>query len=143
MPKRSKSQSGHMFKRRPRTAAPPLPERPSAPQGLCYDTPQEFLRFGSNRRKPVSSRPVVTLFVYLGIVYCLPGTSQKRGQFFHIHPEQCASRSRHSAGLTKDTYLTHEYEALSVARVPELRALGQLHAERRHRLLTWAASRWR
>ena len=114
--------------RRPSKAAPPSPA-PIGPSdgatqfahGFCYLSPQSVLAFGSDRREPVSWRPVVSLRAKRGIRYVLPATTKPRADFFHLEKERCfVSGAR---PIEKDGYLAPWVEAVRLGELIELGVL--------------------
>jgi hypothetical protein len=84
---------------------------PDWADGFCYAAKQSHLIFGSDRKKPVNSRFVVSCVKHNDRIIVLPATSQDTTDFFHFAADQCYQRHK-SYKPPRDSYLCPRYESL-------------------------------
>ena len=138
-----------VFRRRPPPWQPPSPDPPVSPQpapglpdwahGFFYLAPQSRLYFGSDRRVPVTRRPVVSLVQQGEICQLLPATRhpRRKADFFHLRAEDGFFR-RAPAESPADSYLYYVAEALPAE---VLTVIGVLPHPLRIRIADWLKER--
>jgi hypothetical protein len=129
-----------MFRRKPPTSPPPEPAlSPDWAHGFHYLAPQTELVFGRNRREPKAWRPGISLVRRGAFTLLLPATRRPNPEFFHLKPDDWFPRRPPSDPPT-DSYLSHQYEALTHDRLIEL---GVLRHGLRVDIAYWLKQRWR
>ncbi len=131
-----------MFRRRP----PELPalveagqsDIPDKAEGFCFRARQQDLHFGSNRREPVATRPVVSLARRGRWRSALPATTRPNPRFFRVTADQPFRKWQPTD--PRDSYLCPRYETLPDER---LRKVGLVPQPVRVDIARWLRRHWR
>jgi len=98
-------------------------ELPSWADGFLYWVKQEKLLFGSNRKTPNYSRPVLSIKKHANSMVILPSTSKPSAAFYHLtEVEWCKKNDQ------RDSYLSYRYEIIDIN--SNSKAAAVTHSER-------------
>jgi len=79
--------------------------------GFFYWVKQAELIFGSDRKSPIDSRPVLSIKKHSTRFIVLPSTSKKNTTFYHLSADTVSWNTCH---INPDSYLTYRYETLFI-----------------------------
>jgi hypothetical protein len=105
-------------------------------EGFCYLIPQSALKFGQDRRTPITHRPGIGLRQRDGFLVALPCTTQPNARFFHLRSPDDVLYKRKDC--PQNSYVAHWGWHETICLNPtKLKKIGVLHHKTRLRMADW------
>ena len=108
---------------------------PDYVDGICYNTLQKDLAFGSDSNKDNKTRPVISMRARDSFLIVLPTTTNKNSDFFYLSKDDCLLKSPDTKN--KDSYISYFFETLNEGAIKRSKKRGILEHSLRIKIADW------